>query len=416
MMYRFVLALSALFLIENAFCQDNGPLIPFRDGNLWGYSDTLANIKFQPVYDSVGFMLNYGHNASACARVIKNGKHGMLNEALIEIIPAKYDKIRLNNLVEVQKDGKWGILSYTGNEILPTLYDSILALHYINCVIASKNGKFGVLSMENKQIAAFRYEFIIHVEIPGKEAYFIAKNKGAFTCFTKDGQVIHPNAQEVERLARRYENGDGVSEAMGRDDIRRMPIEKTLVEDYLPPSKAATEGYDKVVCLGKDCSFMKAVKNDRVGLLNSQGQLIVEPIYKRLVLSYAHSNPPISCTSRKTSAIFFLEQNGKLVCVGSNGEKLLNFDLSYVKLIPIREAGFYSFCGTSEDYFLLENGQKQGAWLLNTSYPPTQIAYEQIKYCRYLSVNNYLCFEIFEVIKDGKFGYVGENGVEYFRN
>ena len=36
-----------------SFSQNNNPLIPYRDGNLWGFCDTLGNVKVKPLYKEI---------------------------------------------------------------------------------------------------------------------------------------------------------------------------------------------------------------------------------------------------------------------------------------------------------------------------------------------------------------------------
>ena len=72
-------------------------LVPFRDGDKWGYSDTLGNIKIQPKYDTVP-LFNYDmiHKGNHVIAVVKlKGKPMVINERGTIIVPSKYDYIRV---------------------------------------------------------------------------------------------------------------------------------------------------------------------------------------------------------------------------------------------------------------------------------------------------------------------------------
>jgi hypothetical protein len=63
-----------------------------------------------------------------------------------------------------------------------------------------------------------------------------------------------------------------------------------------------------------------------------------------------------------------------------------------------------------------ERNKKLGMVMFFTTYPPIDNLYESITQMRNLSVSKSWSFGILKVTKNGKVGYVGENGVEYFRD
>ena len=50
-------------------------LIPYRENKLWGYCDTLGNIKIKPAYDSVTFFTEYAD----VSKVFVNKKESIID-------------------------------------------------------------------------------------------------------------------------------------------------------------------------------------------------------------------------------------------------------------------------------------------------------------------------------------------------
>lgn len=69
-----------------------------------------------------------------------------------------------------------------------------------------------------------------------------------------------------------------------------------------------------------------------------------------------------------------------------------------------------------DGFFLLTRNGKVGFFVLNTFYPTIQPGYDKYLWKVYLRVNGQWNFTLFKVEKNGKQGFVGENGIAYFRN
>jgi hypothetical protein len=64
--------------------------VAFRDGNKWGYADTLGNIIIAPLYDQV----SHAVVPSDRLLVSKDGKWGLVSEKGKVVIPLKHDQVR----------------------------------------------------------------------------------------------------------------------------------------------------------------------------------------------------------------------------------------------------------------------------------------------------------------------------------
>ena len=104
-------------------------LIPYRDGNLWGFCDTLGVVKVKPfANDIINFSI--GNNAKG-KYVIKNtnDKISVIDEKKAIILPPTnaYDSIKVSadyEEIAIFKNGKMGLFTNM-KELIPPVYDRI---------------------------------------------------------------------------------------------------------------------------------------------------------------------------------------------------------------------------------------------------------------------------------------------------
>jgi hypothetical protein len=125
-MYAFHQVALILALLFSTCLQAQNYNVPYRKGNLWGYSDKTGKIVITPKYDSVS-----PENENMRWFVFKNNKMGVINQLGQEIIPAEYDLIERNpvhseyNEFYVARNGKMGYTDMDGRFILPLAYKTI---------------------------------------------------------------------------------------------------------------------------------------------------------------------------------------------------------------------------------------------------------------------------------------------------
>ncbi len=121
-------------------------LIPYKKDDKWGYIDSIRNITIQPQYDYACLF------EGGVARVMLNGKWGLINNKGIPLTEMKYDKIRplgTDNEIRVSIDGKEGYIDRSGKVIIPAVYDEIGFLGNSRDIAVSKKGdKFGYVSLK----------------------------------------------------------------------------------------------------------------------------------------------------------------------------------------------------------------------------------------------------------------------------
>lgn len=73
----------------------NGPFVPYRKANLWGYADTLGTIKIIPVYDKVSDNAITSMGLGDKYIAYKAGKAGVIDNLGNTVIPFEYDSLAI---------------------------------------------------------------------------------------------------------------------------------------------------------------------------------------------------------------------------------------------------------------------------------------------------------------------------------
>lgn len=165
------------------YVQEFGDYVEIKIGGKWGFINIKGEFVFEPQFDNIAFikddMIIFSKGGeleiSNGTYKLKNSKWGMMNKNMQEIIPAKYDFLRLldNGLFTARKkvgtDYKWALLSNKGIEITPFKYSYIYNSEE-KCLIANKgsryetdangcsdyyDGEWGYIDLEGKEIEPF---------------------------------------------------------------------------------------------------------------------------------------------------------------------------------------------------------------------------------------------------------------------
>ncbi|MBB3698631.1 WG repeat-containing protein [Flammeovirga yaeyamensis] len=137
--------LLSFFTISIAQAQEK--LIPFKEGDLWGYKNQNKKVVISPQYQAVQ---TFKFNTAIVTD--KQGKVGLINtEGDWELKP-KYQEITntLNEqvfIVQNQKSQK-GVLHRVGKELIPFEYDSIFVFDNKNNYIVCKDDKYGIYNTD----------------------------------------------------------------------------------------------------------------------------------------------------------------------------------------------------------------------------------------------------------------------------
>ncbi len=372
-----------LFLIPNLYSQTkitNKVLIPFREKNLWGLSDTLGNIIVKPFAKKIkDFIISYDGNFTSRYVVKTNKNFYVIDKNKTIFLPElnSYDSIRLNinypNHFWIYKKGKAGLF-YKNKEFIACLYDQI-SPSYNESFKIKKGELVGVINSLGKLIIPIKYNNIYQ-----SWEYEDEKNP-KFVWVTDDG-LVEKKILDTKITPKYYgsisEKIVGVKDICGDCDDQYESIKKSLAKKY---------DFVKIQ-IANNLAFV--TKGNKIGVVDlDTEEELVNPIYDE-VEDYARD---------RDVKVFKVKLNGKYGLVKSNNLIVLNCEYDEI----------------NEDHVLTKDNKK-GIIIFNTIYPYIKPKYLTIKSIEGIQVNENWQFGLFEVTTANGKGFVGENGVEFFKD
>ena len=393
-MKKLIVIVLAFITGIHSISQSPRILVPFRSGSKWGYSDTLGKIKIQPVYDSVS-LFNYnaiynGNHVIAYVRL--KGKPTAINEMGTVMVTPKYDQVRLIEILGELKDlaffvfknSKVGV--YTkGKELFPPIYDYMDVAPGVQFKV-HRNGKWGLINSEGLTVIPVIYDDLRQIynnNNPGVinwEAITYGKESKSYIIKAEQGFGSSQIPPELEEL---------------REVLSRERLNKAI------DSVKTEYGFDSVLIQKKSAIVYKGTK---------QGVFLPSEIKKIYFFSkdYAiHHTKYFDTYERNNwnnfSVIYIIANlNGKFGIMNEAEKLVLPFD--------------YDSIEEKDGFFLLKRNGKTGFFTWNSFYPVIQPVYDEYVGKEYIPVNNEWNFTLFKVMKNGKSGFVGENGIAFFKD
>ena len=364
-------------------------LVPYRQDNLWGFSDTLAKIIVTPVYDSVSVIVYEGY-------IYKNGKTGIINEYGKVLLAPLYDAMEPVGDEKgyiVSKNHKKGLFTETGKPILQPLFDTIMLIED-NLVVVSAKNRYGLYNRTGKLLLPVQYDTVT-------SDFFDEKVDMSKWIMTKKGQKYWlVNKQTGKLLPYKFQGSDSEEGAYG-EELMAVPA-----EDYILPSletvqkrltdyKVETFGFKTAFGSYRDGDFFLVTKDAKKGLFSRERNAIVVPAeYEQVLFVRQFIN----------AGYFAVKKGGRAGIIDESGKIILPFEYDDVQALSLNENGFE----------VTLNGKK-GVYLLNTHYPVIAPKYDSIVFAATVPVSSTWAFTLYKVWVNGKAGYVGENGVEFFK-
>lgn len=158
--------------------------------NMQGQFITSIKFPYESVYQLGSFL--YGFE--------KDGKYGVLDWKMNEILPAKYDYIELKGkLLKVDSLEKSAYFNLSGKRLLPFDYSSEWRDEpYFDFIVAKKNDKYGLINMKGEEVTNFEYDEIISNFKEGPHtngnnyasSYGPIKKEKKFGLINKNGELI----------------------------------------------------------------------------------------------------------------------------------------------------------------------------------------------------------------------------------
>jgi hypothetical protein len=384
-----VFSLLAYFTIFSSWAQTPQILVPFRSGAKWGYSDTMGRIKIKPRYDTVSLfdydlVYKEGH---VIAEGRLNGKPIILNEKGAVVVPPNYEDIKLIYGSEaptfaISKNNKFGLFA-NGKELFAPISDW-LANPYPGLYEVRVNGKSGLINNKGQAVLPFIYDHI--------------RMEQSRTAGFMDWQCIN-YGKEAEKRTIKLPQENWLSQ--------RVPDVETLA-DFI-----TADDWDKAVGLAKKQYGIDSVQLiNNIGIIyksGTTGVFLPKESEKIFLFSKPYTITSVkyfSFSSRnswnKNSMVYIIAGvNSKYGIINEREEQILPFN--------------YDSIEEKDGLFLLKQNGKIGFFIWNTVYPVIQPAYDEYLWSQYILVNRGWRFTLFKVIKNGRVGFVGENGVNYFK-
>lgn len=379
------------FACAYSFSQSPRILVPFRSGSKLGYSDTLGKLKIQPRYDTVSLFDYNGitRRGHVIATVRLKGKPMVINEMGTVIVPPNYDHIQVMDQLEdfaffVSRKGKFGVFT-KGKELFPPLYDYMDVTTDAQFKV-HKNGKWGLINSEGILVIPIIYDELrqthnIQSGFVSWEGITYGKDSKSYTI--KTGQRYRSSdVPEMVRLSEdMYIHQENWSKA----------IESAKTEYSL----------DSVVFKKNSGIIYKSAKPGVFLPKEAKKVYFFSKNYTIYYIKYFATEYRNSW-NKGAAAYIIAGLNGKYGMINETEDQVLPFE--------------YDSIEERDGFFLLKRNGKVGFFIWNTFYPVIQPAYDEYVWKEYIPVSNEWNFTLFKVVKKGKSGFVGENGIAFFKD
>jgi WG containing repeat len=442
---KFSIALLFFLMYHFASAQTAKFLIPYRVGNKWGYCDTLGKVKINPQYSEVDFFNTY-YGETVCAySMVKKYFGDEVSKSVIDtlgktIVPFGFADIvvvsnyKINYYIVTDKEKKIGIYKANKLVIQPT-FDELENTQNNNFIVKIKD-KYGLINDNGEYIIPVQYERISVSKkySDTKKFVWLAKRGNSKTKF--EDKVVEPYTDRF----RRNNDRDELIEIQKNEDENRKKIAAGLVSENnnssnkskLPPLDNTVSIVDSSNIAIKPKTLLDSI-NDLIPILKNKYQLdtiarlfknryfyyvtknkftgIIDDSLKLFMLNKIYNIKELTINDTtswlysdyQSLAIFLVVENNKWGIINEFGDIVL----------PIE----YDKIGGDRYEMALFKNNRKGVFLVNTIYKPIGAKYTNIFKAKALKVSNTWAYNVYEVEDEkGKKGFVGENGIEYFKN
>ena len=358
--------LLSIFIIT-IFCKANSQnLIPYRDNNLWGFCDTLGKVKIKPQFYQVNPFRD------GFALVQKNKKYSFCDEKGML-------KLNFSDSVQYFTKKYFGFL---------------------------EKGKWGIVLEKNILVKPTYNEFISWGELENEdgtmELQILAKNGLKFYTIG-----LNANKKPVVKNIKYEESTDAIAEYRSEfvENEQKISKRKAALD-----SIAKLYSYDSIIYMisnkftsyDNPTFFYKIKKDDNYGIikftLNYYNDKV--EILKTTPIEYQQ----VSNLGFISYDFVFIAQKNNKVGLVKNGDE---------EIVPIKYDEIKSY---NSEFAITVLANKLGCKIFNTVYPSIENKYDAIKLDFKIYAKSNWTFLVFKVLKNNRVGYVGENGIEYFKD
>ena len=373
----------------------------------WGVIDTKLNKVIDAEYDE---MIAIPDNTKPVFIITTDTdyENGTFNTKVLDDkskqLYTDYDKVEViynhdksnnlwfeKNVLKVQKDGKYGLINLDGTELLACSYDDIKPIEGSkNVLITVKDEKQGVVNTTGTLIINNEYEKITTVTDKYEDGFIVKNDSGKYGVANSSGKVVvDVKYDDVKNV---YGNKMYV---VKEDDTWEIIDEEgnTYLKDKFDDVKQIN--IDNIV-ISKDKKY---------GIVTTDGEAVLDTEYEDLSFIFTDT--------------YIAKKDGKYGIITVSKEEKLPFEYSFIKYeseanfiraqkdtlntqlldreFNVKAEGIVSEINTDKNYIRLRSGEEYKYYNLNLEEKTPQ---------ELLTGNT-----LFLSKKDGKYGYVNENGI-----
>ena len=296
------------------------------------YEENIFFVKNTKLYSTANLKKNYSLDKIEDLEILdkfikikKNGKFGILNSNLEEIIPIQYENIlKGEKLFLAKKNNKFGYINFQGKEQIPFEYD-YATLDKSESMIVSKNNRAGVIDLNNKIIISFNYNYLIynnHIALARDgQKFFLVKNNAPFEL-------------DISWLG------------LNNDKTIFYEKDKKFGLMSLDGNKLTDNIYDEILQKNIDAIIVK--KDEKYGLINQEGKELTNLKYDYL---YPLNDYFFLGLLENTTEEILINSKGKEIMKISTYKELKELSQNYLILTDIKNKAIYFRNGKKIDYF-----------------------------------------------------------------
>ncbi len=350
----------ALIYTVHSFAQTDY-LIPFRDGNKWGYCDTLGRMVIPTKFDeAVRFFYGYAHVRIGKENAIidKTGKIKLKGDFSID---NPYD-----GFASITTKNKVGLANIDNGKILLAPIYSSLGRNGDLAVLKDSNDRQGLYHISRRKwLLPLKYEAI---DIIDSVLTVTDKQKKVYYTITKTGSLINKGLQKNPS-----ELHDSMKEVLADTSAEIVTYEALVpVNVFSPPYKSlfTRDGkvgyyyeiiqdnkiiktdtisaiYDSVGWVGYNASLLLAKKDGKMGMIALDGTIKIPFLYDEI----------LATEKSGIDSIYLVKQNGQWGLV-QFGKVLLLCKYDKIERYSLNSDGLYLMQNNKQGFYVYSDEKK----------------------------------------------------------
>nr|WP_321229228.1 WG repeat-containing protein [uncultured Psychroserpens sp.] len=364
--------------LEKFYEQSLNQPIPYRKGNLWGYSNVFGDIVIEPQYEQVAFFYQTDLNDLDSYRAlvkshnrffIVNNHNARLSENYKKIVVIDPYDIEFVFFKIHSNEDKVGVF-FKDKIIIEPIYDE---LDNDNKYIKVRlNDKYGIIDHEGTQIISTKYDSI--ESIIDEDSGIINKWEATLNGSTVSYSAINKTGTHIT-----------VDEIINDDFINQITIHIRKEKDIIE----------------------RISDNNKQGAILLKSKKTINPEYDSIEVAYKlkYEKPAqvkdYNAVNRKV--LFIVEKEGKFGIIDEDSNIILSIEMD-----EITNNGYDIFELKRNDQVGRYNQPKKALFFTN---------YDDISYEESIEFNDSEDYRIYKIKnKNGMFDYIGENGIKYYED